>query len=353
MDWERACNILGIPQTASSEEIREQYRYKAQLLHPDKTIGKPEVIRKKAEEEFKQVNQAYKFLQDPSNNPYSKPPKLKITPQNIRFKEMQVGQKKQTAFQINNIGGLYTNIWIDDQLPSWLQITRVHSLTSETLPVEVEIEATGIEDIKQKLSYNMHIKLENEKTNMIDEAIVKIELWRQSEFGFAIVEFGITIDITDKTVKKIIDWICDDYKRNQGIDLQTDRMALLRLREVAKKARDDLMYNQQTEINLPFITKANNNEMVHIKATLTWERLQKLPLVQDFTPLTIGIEGLDGITIPIIKRNAPIPISRSFVITTICDNQKSIEINVVQGEKKETIDNSILFYDPPKNKTLA
>ena len=73
MDWEEACRILGVGATASLEEIRQQYHYKAQLLHPDATIGKSESIRKRAVEEFKLVNQAYQFLSNPSNNPFTNP----------------------------------------------------------------------------------------------------------------------------------------------------------------------------------------------------------------------------------------------------------------------------------------
>jgi curved DNA-binding protein CbpA len=76
MDWEEACNILGVQQTASLEEIDAQYRIKAFLLHPDHTRGYPEAVRKKATEEFILVQKAYEFLEVPSNNPISNPPKL-------------------------------------------------------------------------------------------------------------------------------------------------------------------------------------------------------------------------------------------------------------------------------------
>jgi curved DNA-binding protein CbpA len=137
MNWEEACTILGVKETASSEEIREQYLYKAQILHPDKTIGKPESIRKKAEEEFKLINQAYEFLKSPSNNPFNNPPKLKVEPPRIRFKDVEIGQKKSTTFQINNVGGAYTNIWIDNEPASWLLVTAAKSTSAEQLPLNV------------------------------------------------------------------------------------------------------------------------------------------------------------------------------------------------------------------------
>jgi|GEM_PF-4225125 len=69
MNWAEACNILGLQPTASPEEIRMQYRYKANLLHPDKTLYLAESLRKKAEEELKLVNQAHEFLELSSNRP--------------------------------------------------------------------------------------------------------------------------------------------------------------------------------------------------------------------------------------------------------------------------------------------
>jgi hypothetical protein len=69
MNWAEACNILGVYITASPEDIRQQYLYKANLLHPDKTQYLAENLRKKAEEEMKLVNQAYDFLRSSPNMP--------------------------------------------------------------------------------------------------------------------------------------------------------------------------------------------------------------------------------------------------------------------------------------------
>jgi curved DNA-binding protein CbpA len=105
MDWEEACNILGVKPTASPEEIKRRYRLKQHTLHPDKTQHLPEQLRKEAEEELKLVNQAYPFLTNPLNNPFTNPPKLKISPKHIRFKDVGIGQKKTTSFEIDSIGG--------------------------------------------------------------------------------------------------------------------------------------------------------------------------------------------------------------------------------------------------------
>ena len=94
MNWEEACQILGVSITATKDEIRAQYIYKAQLLHPDKTIGLPENVRHKAEEELKSVNTAYNFLNDLKNKPQNNPIKLSVSPQRIRFKDVTPARKK-------------------------------------------------------------------------------------------------------------------------------------------------------------------------------------------------------------------------------------------------------------------
>ena len=74
MDWAEACRILGVSESATEEDIKEQYFYKAQLLHPDKNQDKPENVQKKAEAELALINQSYAFIKNPVNNPYNPPP---------------------------------------------------------------------------------------------------------------------------------------------------------------------------------------------------------------------------------------------------------------------------------------
>jgi hypothetical protein len=176
MDWAEASRILGVPESATDTEIKEQYIYKAQLLHPDKNQDKPENIRKKAEAELALVNQAYNFLSNPDNNPYKIPPKLSIEPMGIRFKDVSIGERKTTTILIKNIGGPYTSIWIDNHPAPWLAIIGVKSIGSERLPMEVILEGTGTGEPGQDYSCNLMIKLENENSHTVDQAIVKIEL---------------------------------------------------------------------------------------------------------------------------------------------------------------------------------
>jgi molecular chaperone DnaK len=221
--------------------------------------------------------------------------------------------------------------------------------------------------------------------------------------------------------QRIMDWLSDEFKKDQGIDLRQDRMALQRLKEAAEKAKIELSSVQQTDINLPFIT-ADASGPKHLNITLTKAKLEQLvmdlvektlvpckqalqdagmtaaqldevilvgsqtrmPLVQqkvkeffgkepnrgvnpeevvsigaaiqggvlkgevkdvlllDVTPLTLGIETLGGVATPLIPRNTTIPTSKSQVFSTAADNQPSVEIHVLQGERPMAGDNRTL-----------
>jgi len=219
----------------------------------------------------------------------------------------------------------------------------------------------------------------------------------------------------------IIDWLCDEFRRDQGIDLRQDRMALQRLKEAAEKAKCELSTVMQTEVNLPFIT-ADASGPKHLNITLTRAKLEQLvgdlventigpcqqaiqdagvaaaqidevilvggqtrmPLVQekvkqlfgrephkgvnpdevvgvgaaiqagvlkgevkdvlllDVTPLTLSIETLGGVATALIPRNTTIPTSKSQIFSTAADNQPSVEIHVLQGERPMAADNRTL-----------
>jgi hypothetical protein len=181
MDWSEACRILGVTESATDEEIKDQYYYKAQLLHPDKNQDKPESIRKRAETELASINQAYSFATGPNNNPYKIPPKLSIEPGSIRFKDIKTGEKKRTTLIIKNTGGPYSSIWIDNQPAPWLTVAEIKSISSERLPLEVTLECTGTGEPDKQYFCDLSVKLENETTHAVDQATVKFELYTISE----------------------------------------------------------------------------------------------------------------------------------------------------------------------------
>jgi molecular chaperone DnaK len=221
--------------------------------------------------------------------------------------------------------------------------------------------------------------------------------------------------------QRVMDWLCDEFKKDQGIDLRQDKMALQRLKEASEKAKCELSTVQQTEVNLPFIT-ADASGPKHLSITLTRPKLEQLvmdlvektigpckqaltdagktaaqidevvlvggqtrmPLVQekvkqffgkephkgvnpdevvavgaaiqagvlkgeikdvlllDVTPLTLGIETLGKVATPLIPRNTTIPTQKSQIFSTAADNQPSVEIHVLQGERPMADDNRTL-----------
>ncbi|MBA7603152.1 Chaperone protein DnaK [subsurface metagenome] len=221
--------------------------------------------------------------------------------------------------------------------------------------------------------------------------------------------------------QKIIDWLVDEYKKEQGIDLSKDQMALQRLKEAGEKAKIELSSTPETEINIPFITSdASGPRHLNIKLTrakledLVGEYIDKaiettknvvadskfkisdideivlvggqtrMPAIQqavkklfnkephkdinpdevvavgaavqagifqgdvkdvlllDVTPLNLGIETLGGVMTKLVERNTTIPVNKTQIFSTAADNQPSVEIHVLQGERPMAGDNKTL-----------
>ena len=221
--------------------------------------------------------------------------------------------------------------------------------------------------------------------------------------------------------QRIIDWLADNFQKENGIDLRQDKMAAQRLKEAAEKAKIELSGVMSTAINLPFIT-ADATGPKHLDTTLTRAQFDaltadlvertmgpvrkamadaglkpsdlgkvllvggstRIPAVQeavkkemgtepfkginpdecvsigaaiqggvlnkevggilllDVTPLSLGIETLGGVCTKIIERNTTIPTKKSQIFSTAADNQPSVEVNVLQGEREFARDNKSL-----------
>jgi molecular chaperone DnaK len=245
------------------------------------------------------------------------------------------------------------------------------------------------------------------------------------EVGEGVVEVKSTNGDThlggDNIDQRLIDWIVDEFIKDQGIDLSRDKMALQRLREAAEKAKMELSTTMETDINLPFITadaagpKHLNmklsrakfeqlvedilqrtlgpcqqamkdaalgpekvDEVVLVGGSTRIPRVQQLVreffkkephkgvnpdevvavgaavqagvlggdvkdlLLLDVTPLSLGIETLGAVSTVLIPRNTTIPTRKSEVFSTAADNQTSVEIHVLQGERPMARDNKSL-----------
>jgi molecular chaperone DnaK len=221
--------------------------------------------------------------------------------------------------------------------------------------------------------------------------------------------------------KRILDYMADEFKKDNSVDLRKDPQALQRIRDAAEKAKIELSSSMETEINLPFITQGKNGPL-HLVMKITRAKLESLVgdlitksidpvkkcladakkstkdideivlvggmtrmpkvvetvknffgktpnqsvnpdevvavgaavqagvltgevkdvVLLDVTPLTLSVETLGGVSTPMITRNTTVPTSKTEIYSTAADNQTSVEINILQGERPMAADNKSL-----------
>src|SRR5574340_1231347 len=167
---------------------------------------------------------------------------------------------------------------------------------------------------------------------------------------------------------RVIDYLIDEFKKENGIDLKKDLLALQRLKDAAEKAKIELSSAQQTEVNLPYIT-ADATGPKHLLVKITRAKLESLVedviadeavavgaciqggvlqgevkdvLLLDVTPLSLGIETLGGVMTKLIKKNTTIPTKAQQVFSTAEENQTAVTIHVLQGEREMSSGNKSL-----------
>src|SRR3989454_666463 len=143
--------------------------------------------------------------------------------------------------------------------------------------------------------------------------------------------------------QRVIDYLADEFRKDQGIDLRKDRMALQRLKEAAEKAKCELSTAMETDINLPFVT-ADQSGPKHLNMKLTRAKLEALcaDLLDRLEQPCITALKDAGLSTKEIEKNTTIPTRKSQVFSTAADNQSAVTIRVFQGEREMAADNKLL-----------
>jgi len=389
------------------------------VTNPDKTIYsiKRFMGRMFAEVENEIGEVPYKVVKGKNNVARVKIDDKEYSPPEISAMILQ--KMKQTAEEY--LGQKVTEAVIT--VPAYFNDSQRQATKEAGVIAGLEVKRIINEPTAASLAYGLD-KKKNEKIAVYDLGGGTFDI-SILELGDGVFEVKSTNGDThlggDDFDQRIINWLVDEFKKAEGVDLSKDPMALQRLKEAAEKAKIELSSTKQTEINLPFIT-ATDTGPKHLNMTLSRSKFEQLcddlfqrtvkpceialkdaglsksdiddvilvggmtrvPRVQeivkeifgkephkgvnpdevvaigaaiqggvlsgdvkdvlllDVTPLSLGIETLGGVFTRLIEKNTTIPTKKSEIFSTAADNQTSVEIHVLQGERELARDNKTI-----------
>jgi molecular chaperone DnaK len=403
--------------TKEGEVLVGQVAKRQAITNPENTVFSIKRFMGRRYSEVKDENVPYKLVGDSNDNARVEARGKQYTPQEISAFILQKLKKSAEAYLGQTVEDAVITVpayFNDSQRQATKDAGRIAGLNVLRIINEPTASALAYGLDKQK---NETIAVYDFGGGTFDVSILEV--------GDNVVEVKSTNGDThlggDDIDQRVIDWIVAEFRKDQGIDLSKDRMALQRLKETAERAKVELSTTLETEINLPFIT-ADQSGPRHLNMKLTRAKLEQLaddlfqktmepckralddakmgsadihevvlvggstriPKVQelvkqffgrephkgvnpdevvalgaavqagvlagevkdvlllDVTPLSLGIETLGGVLTRIIERNTTIPTRKSQIFTTAEDNQTSVEIHVLQGERELARDNRTL-----------
>ncbi len=390
------------------------------ITNPDKTIASVKRFMGRMFDEVKDETEqvAYKVVKGDDNTARVEIEDRKYAPQEISAMVLQ--KMKQTAEEY--LGEKVTEAVIT--VPAYFNDAQRKATQEAGKIAGLEVKRIINEPTAAALAYGLDKKDTDQTVAVYDLGGGTFDI-SILELGDGVFEVKSTNGDThlggDDFDQRIINFLADEFKKDEGIDLRKDPMAMQRLKDAAEKAKIELSSSSKTNINLPFVT-ATNDGPKHLNVDLSRSKFEQLvddlvkrsitpcekalkdaglkktdidqvilvggstriPRIQeavkeffgkdpskgvnpdevvaigaaiqggvlsgdvedvvllDVTPLTLGIETLGGVMTPLIEANSTIPTSKSQVFSTAADNQSSVEIHVLQGERAQAAANRTL-----------